>query len=103
MYNNNVNFMKKELNLSSLNIELLDFRIKEVAKIKGVTSKSIADKVKVDKSYISRINSGKVKPSLDLLQKIADALDVPVHQLIVTPDGYAHFEVDKQWLGIRKI
>jgi len=95
--------MVKDVNLSSLNIELLEFRIKDMARDKGVTSKSIADKVGIDKSYLSRINSGKVKPSLELLQKIADALEIPVHRLIVAPEGYAHFEVDKKWLGIRKI
>lgn len=94
--------MKKSLNLHPINNELLELRIKEVAKDQGVTMKVIAEKTGITKSYLSRINSGRINPSFEMLQNIANTMNVPVHRLIVTPEGYAHFEVDGEWHGIRK-
>ena len=81
----------------------MELRIKEVCSDQNIKMNAVAEKAGITKSYLSRVNSGKVKPSFELLQKIADAMQVPVHRLIVTPEGYAHFEVDGEWHGIRKI
>ena len=80
----------------------LELRIKEVADEVGVKMKELADMVGVSPSYISRVNSGGVTPNVKLVQKIAEALNVPVHRLIVAPKGYGHFYVNNQWEGIRK-
>tara|TARA_Y100001963_G_C6691004_1_gene404640 strand:- start:578 stop:853 length:276 start_codon:yes stop_codon:yes gene_type:complete len=81
----------------------MELRIKDVCRSQHLKMIDVANKVGITKSYLSRVNSGKVKPSFELLQKIADAMDVPVHRLIVAPEGYDHFEVEGDWHGIRKI
>jgi len=81
----------------------LEFRIKEVAKSKGVKVYELAEKIGKGRSYISKIDTGKVNTTIGVIQKIADALNVPVHELIKLPDGYGHFYVNKEWQGIRKV
>lgn len=43
---------------------------------KGITQKSLAAKMKTKQSVISRVESGKVLPSLTFLKKLATALDL---------------------------
>jgi len=81
----------------------LEFRIKDVAKTKGVKVYELAEKIGKGRSYISKIDTGKVNTTIGVIQKIADALNVPVHELIKLPDGYGHFYVNKEWQGIRKV
>lgn len=81
----------------------MELRIKAVAQDLDLKMVTIAEKADITKSYLSRINSGRISPSFDMLQKIADAMDVPVHRLIKCPEGFAHFEVDHEWHGIRKL
>lgn len=47
-----------------------------------LTMEALAIEVEVDKSHMSRILSGKGKASLDLVQRIADALHVDVTKLL---------------------
>lgn len=56
-------------------------RIKEILKQRGVTQKGLAEKIGVSVISISRIAKGEQNPSLDTLQKIADALSVPLSEL----------------------
>ena len=77
-------------------------RIKEVAKRKGMTFMQIADKINTDKTTISRYNSGNVVPPLYKLQLIADALDTEISELLPLGKNYRHWELDGEWLGIRK-
>lgn len=53
---------------------------------KGITSVVLSEKIGVSKVSISYIINGKQKPSFDTLEKIAEALDVPMWQLFVDPD-----------------
>ena len=81
----------------------MELRIKEVAQTLDLKMVDIATKASITKSYLSRINSGKINPSFEMLQKIANAMDVPVHRLIEVPEGYGHFEINGEWQGIRKL
>lgn len=95
---------KKERNVPlSQNEIILEFRIKEVAKSKGLKLKDVAERMEKSASYISRIDSGEINTTITTLQSIADAIEVPVHELIKLPKGYGHFYVDGEWQGIRKI
>ena len=100
-----ITYMEKAVLLGSQTQRLsdLEFRIKDVARIKGVTMKELSEMLGVTPSYLSRINGKRINPSVDLLQKIAEALNVPVHQIIVAPEGYGHFEIEGEWHGIRKL
>jgi transcriptional regulator with XRE-family HTH domain len=47
--------------------------------IADVSQKELAEKIKVDPSLISLIESGRRKPSLTTAENIAQALNVPLH------------------------
>ena len=81
----------------------LKLRIKEVAKRNGLKIKDVAERVGKRPEYITNINKGRINTTIDLLQRIADAIEVPVHELIQLPEGYGHFYVDGVWQGIRKV
>lgn len=49
----------------------------------GFTAKLLAEKIGMSPSTISKIENNKNDPSLDLLQKISSALDVPMGQLFI--------------------
>lgn len=54
-------------------------RIKEIAKEKGVTLEVLSNKIGVNRVTLSRTING--NPTVDTLQKIADALEVSVREL----------------------
>ncbi len=57
--------------------------IKEVAEIKGVTPYKISKEAGISNSYLSDLLRNKSSnPSIEILKKIADALDVSVMELI---------------------
>lgn len=84
------------------NLTDLELRIKEVAAELDIRMSDLAERAGVNPSYLSRIASNNVSPSLKLLQQIAEAMHVPIHRLIVAPKGYGHFYVDGEWHGLRK-
>ncbi|WP_099329871.1 helix-turn-helix domain-containing protein [Clostridium paraputrificum] len=58
---------------------MLHDNIKMLMKNKGITSKELAQKVKVSPTHISYIINNKRVPSIDLLEKIAAVLEVSVN------------------------
>lgn len=64
----------------------MTLRIKEILQEKGVTSVMLSEKINVSKVSISYILNGKQKPSYDTLEKIAEALNVPMWQLFTSPE-----------------
>lgn len=61
--------------------KMTQLRIKEIVKEKGITLNELAVRVDITQVSISRIVNGVAKPSLDTLQKIAEALDVHISDL----------------------
>lgn len=59
-------------------------RIKEVMKEKGMTSASLAEKVGIHKTSVSLIINGKMNPTLDTIEKMADALGVHFGDLYIS-------------------
>ena len=60
---------------------MMQLRIKDIAKEKGITLNDLASRVNITQVSISRIVNAAAKPSLDTLEKIAIALDVQVYEL----------------------
>ena len=60
-------------------------RIKEILKEKGIYQKDLSEKIGVAEISLSRSING--NPSLDTLQKIADALNVPISELFERPES----------------
>lgn len=51
-------------------------RILTIRKIKGMSQETLSDWAHIDRTYLARIEQGKVNPSLRVLHKIARALRV---------------------------
>ena len=59
----------------------MQLRIKEVSKSQGISITKLAEWVGITQPNMSNIANGKTSPSLDLLERIAAALGVPVPEL----------------------
>ena len=55
---------------------LLGERIRELRKIRGLTQEQLAELVDVEQKHVSRLELGKSFPTIERLEKIADALNV---------------------------
>lgn len=65
---------------------MAELRIKEVCKEKGVKVMDLSTMIGVSQTNTSNIINGKVNPSLETLEKIASALNVPMWQLFASPE-----------------
>ncbi len=61
---------------------LMKLRLKEILADKGMKQVTLAERVGVEKGYVSELVSGKKVPSIPTLEKIADALGVSIIELI---------------------
>lgn len=58
--------------------ENLSNLIRNVRKRRGLTQNDLATQTGTTQAYISNIEKGKVNPSLDMLERISEALKMPV-------------------------
>ena len=56
--------------------ELIGKRIQELRKTQRLSQEQVAEKADISPNYLSRIECGKENPTLDMLIKLADALEV---------------------------
>lgn len=60
-------------------------RVRELRQAGGWTSQeAFANDIGLDRTYISGIERGRRNPTLDIIVKIADGLDVPPAELLTT-------------------
>ena len=79
---------------------LLGMRIKELRKIRGLSQEALAEKIGIDPKHLSRIEVGKSYPSLDTLEKTANALQVEIKDFF----EFDHHSEEKEILaGINKM
>lgn len=57
----------------------MELRIKEIIKEKGYTIKSLSEKMNINRVNLSNMING--NPTVETLEKIANALDVPITEL----------------------
>ncbi len=62
-------------------------KIREARKSKGWSQRLLAQRIDSDASYINRIETGKLNPSVVGLQRIADALECSLDQLVRGKDN----------------
>ena len=72
--------------------ELLGARIKEIRKARGLTQEQLAEMVDIEQKHVSRIEWGKNYPTIDRLEKIAAALNVP----LISFFDFLHLENDDE-------
>jgi len=71
---------------------LLGARIKEIRKARGLTQEKLAEMIEVEQKHVSRIESGKNFPTIDRLEKMAAALNVPMMGFF----DFLHLEEDDE-------
>lgn len=57
--------------------------IKILRSTKGLEQKEFADRLGVNQSFISLIESGKRKPSLDFIEKVSETFSIPIQVLML--------------------
>lgn len=65
--------------------KLIGARIKELRRKAGLTQEQLAERVELDARHLSRLEVGRNFPSLDSLERIAQALNVPLVEFFQFP------------------
>lgn len=68
----------------------------------GLSQSALARMISKDRTNINELITGKANPSLDLLVKIADGLDVPLTELFFGLDGAAPHDLKIDYEGEHK-
>ena len=81
----------------------MELRIKELLKAKGITQRTLAEKLEISAIGLSKIINR--NPTLETLRKIADVLKVEVKDLFTTPvqDNDLFIMKDGEYINIGKI
>ena len=69
----------------------MKLKIKEVRKAAGMKQRELAKALGVSVAYISRMERGETPVNLQNLEKISEALNAPIQEL-VNFDHFDHFE-----------
>ena len=56
--------------------------LKVQRKVRKITQKDLAAKVEVDKTYISKLERGLRKPSLEVAINLANMLEIPMAEIV---------------------
>ncbi len=72
----------KRLQEQEASIKRIGEKVRQLRESKGYSIQTLADKAKMKRPNLSRLENGHHQPSLDTLEKIAVALEVPVVDLI---------------------
>lgn len=68
------------------NYKRVGLNIAYYRKLKNFTQESLAEKIDIDQTHLSKIERAAVGVSLDILFKIADTLEIDVYKLFVFKD-----------------
>lgn len=61
-------------------------RIKALRELKGLTQADIHTRSGLMRSYLSRVENGHTMPSVETLEKLARALEVPLYRMFFSPE-----------------
>jgi transcriptional regulator with XRE-family HTH domain len=61
----------------------MELRLKEIIKEKGVSLVSLYEKTGIEKGNLSNIINNKKNPTIETLEKIANALEIPVYEMFI--------------------
>lgn len=64
-------------------------KIKKIRKNKGLGQKQLAEMVDINAAHLSRLETGRYQPSVEVLKKLADALQVSTDYLLSDTDDEA--------------
>src|SRR4030066_1590545 len=61
--------------------KIIGHRIKEIRKSKGLSQEMLAEKAETSPNYLSRMERGTENPTLDMLIKLSNALEVEMWEM----------------------
>ncbi|MGY4319401.1 helix-turn-helix domain-containing protein [Bradyrhizobium sp. JR3.5] len=64
---------------------LVAWNVRRIRVDRGIPQEQLAYDAGIDSSYMSGLELRKANPTLDLLERIAETLDVPLSELLVQP------------------
>lgn len=64
-------------------------KIKKYRKLKKLTQKQLANQIEISEMSIRRYERGERQPTVDVLNLIANALDIDTSELLVSPEDYS--------------
>ncbi len=62
-------------------------RIREARRKAGLSQEALADKISVNRSYLSLVENGKSSPTFEFVEKIAQGIDLRVEDIILGEQG----------------
>ena len=67
---------------------IIGARVKKYRKKRKMTQAQLAQKIRIHRPNVARIESGRHSNSLCMLMRVADALKIPVWKLVIKPHLY---------------
>jgi transcriptional regulator with XRE-family HTH domain len=64
-------------------MSIIGERIRAARKKAGHSQETLADRIKVNRSYLSLVENGKSSPTFEFLQKVAGGLNINVEDLVL--------------------
>ncbi|EYT94599.1 helix-turn-helix domain-containing protein [Enterococcus mundtii] len=73
--------------------------LKKLRMIYGFTAKEMSAELEISPSYLSEIENNKKEPSLDILKKYSNILDIKLSSLLLFSEQYSDSEKDgEKWI-----
>lgn len=69
-------------------------RVRRARKIAGQSQESLADRIHVNRSYLSLVENGKSSPTFEFLEKVAAGLDIKVEDLVIGQEISSYVAID---------
>lgn len=66
-------------------VQLLGENVRKYRKLKGMTQEQLGLEAEMERSYVSDLERGTRNPSVRALGRLAEALDVEPHMLLLPP------------------
>jgi len=75
-------------------MSIIGERIRTARKKAGHSQETLADRIKVNRSYLSLVENGKSSPTFEFLQKVAGGLNIKVEDLVMGQEISGLISVD---------
>jgi len=77
--------------MSGLGRKLIAKNVRALRAAKGMSQEDLAGAAEIDRSYVSMVENERYSLSIDLIEKLADAFGIAIHEL-VHPDTAARLD-----------
>ena len=81
----------------------LGVRVRKIRKESGLTQERLAFNAKISPTFLSHIERGAKKASLHTVQKLADALGIPIRNLFCLPKEPVVYPKNEEDLFLRRL